>query len=83
MPCKDNELNGTWETRKDAFASLPVGCKWLGVIDGATHISFAERSFSGKTESLITQTTLAFLNGVKAKSCAVPEQLKGMSLQAK
>ena len=80
---KDNELNGTWETRKDAFASLPVGCKWLGVIDGATHISFAERSVAGKTESLVTNTTLAFLNGVTAKNCAMPEPLKGMSLQVK
>lgn len=80
---KDNELNGTWETRKDAFASLPVGCKWLGVIDGATHMNFAERSFSGRTESLVTKTTLAFLNGVTAKNCAMPESLKGMSLQVK
>jgi predicted dienelactone hydrolase len=80
---KDNELNGTWETRKDAFASLPVGCKWLGVIDDATHMSFAQRSFSGKTEDLVSKTTLAFLNGVAAKNCVMPEPLKGMSLQVK
>jgi predicted dienelactone hydrolase len=80
---KDNELNGKWETRKDAFASLPVGCKWLGVIDGATHMNFAERGFSGKTENLVMQTVLAFLNGVKAKNCVTPEPNKGINLQAK
>lgn len=80
---QDHELNGTWQTRTDAFASLPVGCKWLGVINGATHMSFAKRGLSRKTENLVTQTTLSFLQGVAANNCAAPKRLKGMRLRVK
>ena len=80
---KDNELNGSWESRKDAFASLPTGCKWLGVIDGATHMNFAKADMSGKVESLVTKTTLAFLNGVLSKNCVAPESSNAMNLQVK
>ncbi len=80
---KDNELNGSWESRKDAFASLPAGCKWLGVIDGATHMNFAKADMSGRVENLVTKTSLAFLNGIVNKNCVLPLATKGLDLQAK
>lgn len=80
---KDKELNSPWTTRMDAFASLPAGCKWLGVIDGASHMNFADRGFSRTTEKLVTETTLAFLNGVRAEQCTLPNPSSGMSLQGK
>ncbi len=80
---KDNELNGSWTTRMDAFANMPAGCKWLGVIDGATHMNFADRGFSRTTEKLVTEITLAFLDGVRAKKCTLPNPSSGMSLQGK
>lgn len=78
---KDNELNGSWTTRTDAFANMPAGCKWLGVIDGASHMNFAGRGFSRNTEKLVTKTTLAFLDGVRAGTCTLPNPSSGMSLQ--
>jgi predicted dienelactone hydrolase len=80
---KDHELNGSWTTRMDAFANMPTGCKWLGVIDGASHMNFADRGFSRTTEKLVTETTLAFLDGVRAKKCTLPNPSSGMSLQGK
>ena len=80
---KDNELNGSWTTRMDAFANMPAGCKWLGVIDRASHMNFADRGFSRTTEKLVTETTLAFLDGVRAKKCTLPNPSSGMSLQGK
>lgn len=80
---KDNELNGSWESRKDAFASMPAGCKWLGVIEGATHMSFAKADMAGRVESLVNKTTLAFLNGVTTQKCTVPDVSNGLTLQAK
>lgn len=80
---KDNDLNGAWETRKDAFASLPTGCKWLGVIDGATHMNFATADMSGRVERLVNSTVFAFLKGISDKNCAAPPMQKGLDLQVK
>lgn len=80
---KDRELHGSWQSRQDAFYSLPVGCKWLGVINRANHLNFAGKGASAKTESLVTQTIAAFIEGVKKKQCQLPELMRGIKLQAK
>ncbi|MEN9568385.1 MAG: hypothetical protein RLZZ69_3581, partial [Cyanobacteriota bacterium] len=64
---KDRELHGSWQSRQDAFYSLPTGCKWLGVINRANHINFAGKGASAKTESLVTQTIAAFIEGVNTE----------------
>ncbi len=44
---RDGALDGDWKTRTIPFDSMPAGCKWLGVIDGATHMNFAGRWICG------------------------------------
>jgi predicted dienelactone hydrolase len=81
---RDNELGGaSWETRTEAFASLPAGCKWLGVIDGATHMHFAGNGMSQRTEALVTQTIAAFLEGRRRGDCAPPARTRGIELSTK
>ncbi|HMY28989.1 MAG TPA: hypothetical protein PK211_08430 [Agitococcus sp.] len=80
---KDRELHGSWQSRQDAFYSLPAGCKWLGVINGANHLNFAGKGASGKTERLVTQTVAEFIEGVKQKQCQPLLKLKGLSLRNK
>ncbi len=80
---KDRELHGSWQTRQDAFYSLPAGCKWLGVINGANHLNFAGKGFSQRTEFLVTQTIKAFIDGVKQQNCQPTFQLENLTLKSK
>lgn len=66
----DNALEGAWTTRTVPYDDMPAGCKWLGVIDGATHRNFAGSGFSRNTEALTIHATLSFLNSLAAGSCA-------------
>ena len=37
---RDTELGGaSWETRTEPFRNMPPGCKWLGIMDGASHLN--------------------------------------------
>ena len=59
------------------------GCKWLGVIEGATHMNFAGIGFAGKTEKLTLSSVHSFLNGVRNKSCRLPTGEAGITLKSK
>ena len=77
---RDAELGGqSWQSRTEAFAEMPPGCKWLGVIDEATHSHFGGRSLSSTMEQLITGTVFAFLNG--GQRCVLPAPQPGLQLQ--
>lgn len=79
---RDDELGGkSWQTRLQPFQGMSPGCKWLGVIDGATHMNFAGRGLSEKTESLTVKTVLAFLASPPA--CDPPVEQTGLQLQTK
>jgi predicted dienelactone hydrolase len=81
---QDKELSGlSWETRTEPFSNMQLGCKWLGVIDGATHMNFAGRGISKKTETLTTQIIREFLNGVQANDCKLSLELPGMKISVK
>lgn len=81
---RDNELDGgSWETRTEPFKSMPPGCKWLGVIDGANHMNFAGSGMSRRTEALTSQAIAAFLNGFQRNDCSAPARLAGMDLKTK
>ncbi len=81
---KDKALEGSWQTRTIPFDDLPPGCKWLGVVDGATHMNFAAGGLSGKTEKLTVTTVKAFLESARSTGCAMPPpQAKGITLKAK
>ncbi len=41
---RDTELGGaSWETRTEPFRNMPPRCKWLGVMDGSSHLHFCRR----------------------------------------
>lgn len=80
----DDELGGgSWEKRTEPYMSMPPGCKWLGVIDGATHMNFAGNGMSRRTEVLTTQVIGSFLNGVHRGDCRTPRQRYGIHVQSK
>lgn len=81
---RDTGLGGTsWETRTEPFRNMPPGCKWLGVIDGASHLNFAGTGMSRKAETLTVQTISAFLDGLRAGDCKPQGQVAGMDLSTK
>ncbi|MBC3934313.1 alpha/beta fold hydrolase [Undibacterium sp. CY7W] len=79
---RDTELGGlSWESRTTPFSQMPPGCKWLGVIDGATHQHFAGHGASRSSEKLIMQTVRAFLQA--DATCSLPPASPGLRLQSK
>ena len=81
---RDTELGGaSWETRTEPFRNMPPGCKWLGVIGGASHFNFAGTGMSRKTETLTVQTISDFLDGLRAGDCKPRGQVAGMDLSTK
>ena len=71
---RDKALEGNWQSRTVPFESLPTGCKWLGVIDGASHMNFAGIGFAGTTEKLTLLEAKTFLDGVRGGKCGLPAQ---------
>jgi len=81
---RDDELGGgSWETRTEPFKNMRPGCKWLGVIDGASHMNFAGNGMSRRTEALTSQAITAFLSGLQRNDCSAPARLSGMELKTK
>ena len=80
---RDGSLDGDWKTRTIPYDSLPAGCKWLGVIDGATHMNFAGVGISGSTEKLVLLETKAFLDGLRGGRCGAPVAAEGIAVKNK
>lgn len=81
---RDNELGGrSWETRTEPFKAMPAGCKWLGVIDGASHMNFAGNGMARKTEALTVQAIGAFLSAVQRGDCSATPRFPDMDLVTK
>lgn len=81
---RDSELGGaSWETRSEPFNNMPKGCKWLGVIDGASHLNFAGKGISRNTEALTALTIGNFLNALDRGDCRSRGRLQGMELTTK
>ncbi len=73
-----------WATRTVPYDDMPAGsCKWLGVIDGATHMNFGGRGFSRKTEALTIDAMQTFLNSLAAGSCATLVAEQGIAFKHK
>jgi len=78
---RDNELGGaSWETRTEPFRNMPPGCKWLGVIDGATHMNFAGLGASRRTEARTVHAVGAFLEGIYRGDCNPAGRVSGVEL---
>jgi predicted dienelactone hydrolase len=81
---RDKSLaTGSYESRTIPYDDMPAGCKWLGVIDGATHMNFAGVGFAGSTEKLTLHETTAFLDGLRSGKCGSPVQAGGITLKNK
>jgi predicted dienelactone hydrolase len=81
---KDKALEGEWTTRTLPFDDMSPGCKWLGVVDGATHMNFAGSGFSHKTEKVVTGLVTTFLDSLRDSGhCAVPPDHSGAELKTK
>lgn len=80
---RDQSLDGDWKTRTVPYDSLPPGCKWLGVIDGATHMNFAGIGFARSTEKLTLLEIKAFLDGLRGGKCGAVVQVKGIAVRRK
>jgi predicted dienelactone hydrolase len=81
---RDDELGGaSWEKRTEPYLNMPAGCKWLGVIHGATHMNFAGHGMSRRTEVLTTQVIGSFLDGIHRGDCGTPKQRSGIDIQSK
>ncbi len=80
---RDSGTEGTWQWRTETYKKMSPGCKWLGIVDGAGHLNFAEVAFSSGTHALVNKTAIAFLDGVRAGRCVAPAATSGMTLDAK
>ncbi|MFZ6689726.1 alpha/beta hydrolase family protein [Undibacterium sp. SXout11W] len=81
---KDEALGGgSWNKRTEAFADMPAGCKWLGVINGATHMNFAGRDLTPQMTTLITKTIGDFLQAAPDRGCTVASVAVGLTLSTK
>ncbi len=81
---RDNSMQtGGWESRTLPYENLPAGCKWLGVIDGATHMNFAGGGLSASTEKLTLLEIKAFLDGLRAGKCGEPVKADGIKVKNK
>lgn len=80
---RDKGLDGSWKSRTVPYQSLPGGCKWLGVIDEASHLNFAGVGFAGSTDKLVLLETKAFLNSLRSGHCGNPVQANGITMQSK
>lgn len=81
---RDEELGGaSWKTRTEPYASLPAGCKWLAVVEGATHMNFAGRGMSRGTEVLTTEVIGSFVDAARRGDCRVPGIRAGIDVASK
>lgn len=80
---RDKALEGPPETRTKPYYGLPAGCKWLGVVEGATHMDFARNGAFGDAGKLTVKTATAFLDGARNGNCALPPTPRGMTLKSK
>jgi dienelactone hydrolase len=80
---RDDALEGAWKTRTLPYDDMPAGCKWLGVIDGATHMNLGGRRLSGNTQALTIHATETFLDGLAAGKCATLAQQDGIMFKHK
>jgi predicted dienelactone hydrolase len=81
---KDKGLDGDWTWRSQAFDGLGSGaCRWLAVLDGATHMNFGGLDladhYKTRTTSLVTQ----YLDGLRSGHCPSLSAAPGLVLRSK
>jgi predicted dienelactone hydrolase len=79
----DAALEGDWQWRTLPFEDMRPGCKWLAVIDGATHRNFAGIDLFGNVRRLTLATLGVFLDGTRTQRCPQLPAFAGMALRRK
>jgi predicted dienelactone hydrolase len=81
---RDNELGGApWEVRTEPFRNMRPGCKWLGVVEGATHMNFAGLGASRRAEARTAEAIGAFLEGITRGECSPKGRIAGVEITSK
>ncbi len=80
---RDGGLDGdyTWRTR--AFDGLGPGCRWLAVIDGATHMNLGGLDLGGSVTSKTAKLVVSYLDGVRFGHCPKLVAEAGVVLRSK
>jgi len=79
---RDGALEGDWTSRRLPFDDSAPGCKWLAVIDDATHLQFAGLGASAQTERLTEVVVGAFVDGVRQGRCGTPPAAPKLAVQS-
>lgn len=70
---RDDGTEGNWQWRAQAYKRMSPGCKWLGVIEGAGHMSFSNAHAFSQTPELVIGLALKFLDSLRHQGhCAEP-----------
>ena len=81
---RDRGLDGDYTWRTQAWDGLGPGCRWLAVIDGATHMDFGGgRSTNTRVENATTSLVTRYLDALRAGQCAAPPKLDEGTLRTK
>lgn len=81
---RDDELGGApWEHRTLPFHRMPPGCKWLGVVDGATHMQLGGNGRSQQVDQLTAQMVAGFVQAVQRGDCQPGATPAGIQILAK
>jgi predicted dienelactone hydrolase len=80
---RDAGLDGDYTWRARAFDGLGPGCRWLAIIDGATHMNLGGmEARSGATKKAAT-LVVSYLDGVREKRCPKLVAETGVTLRSK
>ena len=81
---RDRGLDGDYTWRTQAYDGLAPGCRWLAVIDGATHMNFGGlRSADTRVETATTTLVTRYLDSLRSGRCAAAPALAGVALRTK
>ncbi|MFM8756193.1 MAG: alpha/beta hydrolase family protein [Limnohabitans sp.] len=70
---RDHELGGaSWQSRTVPHADMPAGCKWLAVVEGASHMNLAGRAMSLQAERATQSVMASFLESLSRGDCREP-----------
>jgi predicted dienelactone hydrolase len=81
---RDRGLGGDYTWRTQAYDGLAAGCRWLAVIDGASHMDLGgARSTNRRVETATVSLATRYLDGLRGGHCATAPKLDGVALRTK
>ena len=81
---RDRGLDGDYTWRTQAYDGLGPGCRWLAVVDGATHMNFGgTRSTNTRVETATATLVTRYLDGLRKGHCTTVPTLDGVTLRTK